>query len=343
MVTIKDIARMAGVSRGTVDRVLNSRGHVDPEKAARIQEIADRLGFKPNLAGRGLAAHKKKLTLAFLHPDLVQFPFFQAVVEGAQAEAERLKEYGVKVDFLAWASESMDPAWTPRFLQEHAYDGIAAPGPGADTLAATLADGKTAPPTVAYNMVATDPRVIASVSCDYALSGRLAAGLAGLMTSGEGRVGVISADPGTAESSQQRVVAFEEELKAAYPGVLVEWHLYSDKLPVPMAEFRSQASRLVADHPEVNLVYLVIPGDYTVCDAVLAAGGDRVKIITNDLVPGHEVDLIRSGGIAATILQEPERQGRLALRLLFEYLAYGVTPPQPWVEARLHIFLRQNL
>ena len=44
-VTIKDIALEAGVSRGTVDRVLHNRSGVNPEVAKKVRKIADRLGF----------------------------------------------------------------------------------------------------------------------------------------------------------------------------------------------------------------------------------------------------------------------------------------------------------
>ena len=63
MVTIKEIAQMAGVSRGTVDRVLNNRGRVSEENARRIREIARSLGYQPNKAGIALAAQKKKLKI----------------------------------------------------------------------------------------------------------------------------------------------------------------------------------------------------------------------------------------------------------------------------------------
>ena len=43
MATIKQIAEMAGVSRGTVDRVLNNRGSVNANTAARVREIAEKL------------------------------------------------------------------------------------------------------------------------------------------------------------------------------------------------------------------------------------------------------------------------------------------------------------
>ena len=61
MATIKEIAELAGVSRGTVDRVLNKRGAVNPKTEAKILEIAKALDYKPNRAGIVLAAQKKKL------------------------------------------------------------------------------------------------------------------------------------------------------------------------------------------------------------------------------------------------------------------------------------------
>ena len=59
MATIKDIADLAGVSRGTVDRVLNNRGAVNSQTAEKIMEIVRALDYRPNKAGTDLAAQKK--------------------------------------------------------------------------------------------------------------------------------------------------------------------------------------------------------------------------------------------------------------------------------------------
>ena len=63
MATIKEIAELAGVSRGTVDRVLNNRGAVNPKTARKVLEIAQALDYKPNRAGIVLAAQKKNLKM----------------------------------------------------------------------------------------------------------------------------------------------------------------------------------------------------------------------------------------------------------------------------------------
>lgn len=67
MATIKQIAEMAGVSRGTVDRVLNNRGSVNANTAARVREIAEKLNYKPNKAGLMLAAQKKNLKIGVIY------------------------------------------------------------------------------------------------------------------------------------------------------------------------------------------------------------------------------------------------------------------------------------
>ena len=66
MATIKEIADLAGVSRGTVDRVLNNRGSVNPQTAQKIMEIVHALDYKPNRAGLVLAAQKKNLKLGVI-------------------------------------------------------------------------------------------------------------------------------------------------------------------------------------------------------------------------------------------------------------------------------------
>ena len=71
MATIKQIAEKAGVSRGTVDRVLNNRSGVNEETARKVLEIAKLLNYKPNKAGKALAAQKNKFQGQLLIQPLV--------------------------------------------------------------------------------------------------------------------------------------------------------------------------------------------------------------------------------------------------------------------------------
>jgi LacI family transcriptional regulator len=87
MVTIKDVAREAGVSVATVSRVYNNSGLVREDTRRRVQEIASRLGYTPNVAARSLITSKTG-TLGVLLPDLYG-EFFSEVIRGIDQTAQR--------------------------------------------------------------------------------------------------------------------------------------------------------------------------------------------------------------------------------------------------------------
>ena len=82
--TIKDIAAAAGVSRGTVDRVLHGRGDVSAAVRDRVLRLAEELNYRPNRAALGLAALKKPVRIGLLLPSEGN-PFFDEVIRGARA------------------------------------------------------------------------------------------------------------------------------------------------------------------------------------------------------------------------------------------------------------------
>ena len=63
-IRIVDIAKMAGVSVGTVDRVIHNRGRVSEENRKKVQAILEMVHYQPNLMARSLAASKKEYNLS---------------------------------------------------------------------------------------------------------------------------------------------------------------------------------------------------------------------------------------------------------------------------------------
>lgn len=57
-IRLTDIARLANVSVGTVDRVIHNRGRVSEENIRRVKEIMEQVGYRPNLIARSLAVKK---------------------------------------------------------------------------------------------------------------------------------------------------------------------------------------------------------------------------------------------------------------------------------------------
>src|SRR4051812_4649550 len=95
-IRIKDIAQLAGVLVGTVDRVLHNRGRVSEDALKKVVSILDQIEYKPNLIARTLGANKT-YQIAALLPNPDQDPYWASCKSGlSQAEAEWLR-YGVTV------------------------------------------------------------------------------------------------------------------------------------------------------------------------------------------------------------------------------------------------------
>lgn len=105
---IKDIAEQAGVSAGTVDRVLHDRGNVAPEVRERVLQVMKELGYEPNIMARSLANNRKPLRIAVILPDYSNDPYWAQPKEGVERAAEAVRHYGVAVDFYFFPM--FDPA-----------------------------------------------------------------------------------------------------------------------------------------------------------------------------------------------------------------------------------------
>lgn len=77
MVTIRDVAREAGVSVATVSRVLNKSGYVQEDTKKLVLEIIQKLNYKPNEVARSLYKRESKL-IGLLLPDITN-PFFSRI------------------------------------------------------------------------------------------------------------------------------------------------------------------------------------------------------------------------------------------------------------------------
>jgi LacI family transcriptional regulator len=86
-VTIKDVARLSGVSSMTVSRVINGSERVSPETRQRVESAIAELGYVPSRLARGLIRQKTG-TLALIVPDVAN-PFFTLIVRGAEDVARR--------------------------------------------------------------------------------------------------------------------------------------------------------------------------------------------------------------------------------------------------------------
>jgi len=104
MVTIKDVARVSGVSTSTVSRVVRKQGKVGKVCRAKVQKVIDELGYRPNINAQALVS-KKSNTLGVVIPGLVD-PFFATLASGVE-EATKDNKFRVLIS-NAYGSEQAE-------------------------------------------------------------------------------------------------------------------------------------------------------------------------------------------------------------------------------------------
>jgi LacI family transcriptional regulator len=87
LATIKDVARLAGVSVATVSRVINNTENVNPETAGKVLTAIEQLQYEPNAVARGLAG-KRTGTIALILPDISN-PFFPGLARAVEDVANK--------------------------------------------------------------------------------------------------------------------------------------------------------------------------------------------------------------------------------------------------------------
>ncbi len=346
MATIKDIAALAGVSRGTVDRVLNNRGAVNPETAEKIREIAKSLDYKPNRAGLVLAAQKKRIKLGVIlfSPEN---PFFQDVLAGVNEKAEELAGYNcsVLVKQISFGVEAQLTAIDELLAAE--VNGIALAPYNDERIRNRINElFDLGIPVVTLNTDIENSRRIAYVGSNYARSGATAAGLLKLITCGQDLsscapvyIGIITGSSNIL-CHTERIAGFTETLRPNANKIqivdIVEVH--DDEI-----ESYEKTAALLTEHPEINALYFAAGGVYGGCRAVTVNNAqNRIRIVAYDKVPTTR-ELVKNGVIAATICQQPRIQGSKPLSLLFAYLTTGELPEKEYNYVAVDIRIRENI
>ncbi|AUS98355.1 LacI family transcriptional regulator [Clostridium thermosuccinogenes] len=338
-VTIKKIAELCGVSRGTVDRVLNNRGKVKPETEALIRRVAEQLDYKPNIAGKALAARKKSFVIGVIVASEGN-PFFDDVLKGIHQAENELHDYGVKI--IIKTMKGYDIQRQLKLIEE-LEGGIHA------LILNSISDAEIAAkideltdkgiPVITLNTDIENSKRLCYVGCDYVKGGETACGMLGLLTGGRAKVGVITGSVKIL-GHNQRVQGFRNVIKRRYPGIEVVDFAESNDDDIIAFE---ATKKMLLEHKEIDALFIAAAGAYGVCRAVISLGlENKITIVCFDDVPST-VEMMEKGLIKATICQQPFLQGNKSVHIAYDYLVSGARPHNDQFIVENKIKILENL
>lgn len=337
-VTMKQIAEACYVSRGTVDRVLNNRGKVKPEIDAKVREMAKQMGYRPNTAGKALAARKKNYVIGVL---LVSEgnEFFCQVEEGIRQAAEEISDFGVRVMIKTMKGYDVERQITlmnemkeeVQFLILHAIN-----DERIQQNIHELTEAGIAVATLNSDIEESDR--LFYVGGNFVKSGETAAGMMALIMGGQAQV-LIASGSIKALGHNQRVYGFGSLCKRKYPGLQIK-----DIIETNDDDSRAytETRKVLEQQKEISAIYIAAAGAAGVCRAVADSGRiGRISVIASDDTETTR-EWMKKGLIKAIICQRPWTQGYRAILAATEYLAKDKQPQNEYIMPN-DILIPENL
>ncbi len=316
--TIKDIAQLAGVSKGTVDRVLHKRGKVSQEALERVNIVLSEIDYEPNFIARSLK-NNKNYHICVVIPDPKIDPYWLPCIKGIEDAVQEFKVYSLSIEISYF-----DPESTESFI--NCNESILSLAPDAVLLAPffykealDMVDRYDRLGTIVtiFNNQIQSTKIKSFVGQDLFRSGRVAAKLLDLLYK-KGHLAIIHID----ESYENAVHMQEKEkgFRAFFGEKESEAYTISTlKLHYPTIE--TDFKKFLTENSNLSGIFVTTSKAHQIAKVVSHLNTPKVGIIGYDLLD-ENMAFLEQGTIDFLIHQNPKRQTYLGVCSLVEYFIF---------------------
>ena len=321
--TIKDIALLAGVSKGTVDRVLHKRGKVSQKAYDSVNAVLNEIDYEPNLIARNLK-NNKIYSISVVLPDPSFDSYWLPCIKGIEEAIKEFKAFNLSIKTYYFNPES-----TKSFVSIN--ESVLALSPDAVLLAplfykeALNAMEKYHQQGIIVNTFNNQVQSEDSnnfVGQDLYQSGRVAAKLLDLL-SNKGQFAVIHIN----ESYKNAVHMQEKERgfrKYFSENARQDSDIITLKLKNPSID--SSFTKFLDENSKLEGVFVTTSKAYQIAKIIADANLRKITIIGYDLID-ENIAYLNQGTIDFLIHQNPKRQAYLGITCLVDHFIFGKEIP----------------
>jgi len=336
--TVYEIAALAGVSIGTVDRVLHNRGRVSDETRAKIEAIIEKYKFTPNLIAKTLKRNRPYCFCALIPRRNQDAGYWGQIIEGIERAAGEIKPLGVETEIIEYDRynpRSFEQASAAVSAEKH--DGLLfAPIMQKRTRSfiERISAEKIPFVFVDSDMPETMPLCVIwqnSFSGGY-LAGRLFHLFAGIVSM---PAAILDAHGDDYNIIRRREGFLNYAKENGFPVVIREYSDNSSDISV------EEVAQFLEEEQHLSGLFITNCMAHRVAEAVKQQRRKEPFLLVGyDLIPSNRQMLLQ-GRINAIISQRPEEQGREALLTLFHSIVL-----EQKVETRreipLDVYIKEN-
>ena len=317
-IRIKDIAERAGVSVGTVDRVLHGRPNVSEKARVKIEKALEEMDYQPNMYASALA-YNKDYRFFLVIPSHANEAYWDEVEEGAGAATERRRDFGVSLHIMYY--ERFNPnsfSKTARECLKEQPDGvIVIPSTLEATRQFTDKLHEQQIPFILLDSFMPDLKPLAFYGQDSFQSGYFAARMLMLIANKEKDIMLMKLlKNGQVGSKQQmnRETGFRHYMADHFPQV----NIIDVELPWDQPEtYDDTLEAFFKSHPTIHHCITFNSKAHIVGEFLLRSNRRDVQIMGYDMVPKN-AECVRQGSISFLVAQHAYMQGYACVWTLFD-------------------------
>ena len=339
--TIKDIARMAGVSAGTVDRVIHQRGEVSENSKRKVEQILKDINYQPNVYAIGLA-RKKKYLFGCLIPKYQPNDYWYSVAQGIRKALEELSSFNIHVEFIYY-----DHSDKTSFLSEgkkliaQSFDAVLiAPNYSTETLEITSQLQKEDVIFAFIDVNVEGAGALTYVGQDSFQSGYIAARIF-CDTGYNGQEIMLvrnEKDPNAQEIQiQRRLEGFNAYMQKHHINI----NVHDVILKKDGKESHKILDDFFAQHPSVDGCVVFNSRIYRVGEYLKKQKLSLKSLIGYDLLP-QNVKLLKDGDVNYLIGQRPAMQGYSCIKMLADKVVFKKDVVSKWYMP-VDILMKENI
>ncbi len=326
-IRIKDIAKKAGVSIGTVDRVLHNRGEVAVKTRETILKIANEMRYQPNLLARALTT-KKIYSLAILFPrGGAENTYWQKHPFGIKKAIRELQPFQVEVKYFYFElhNESDFTSRTQEVMQSNPDGVILAPILKKESARFCNDLDSASIPYIFIDTFIQDTNNLSFIGEDAWQSGRVAASLVdfGLPADKDILIVNIAKDLENTQHLNRRNQGFQSYFldTGHNKGLKISVELPSTQ----REEVIGKLEPILKHHPNIGGIYVSSAKTHVIARYLAQSAYKEVFLIGHEMTQKN-IEFMKKGIIQFLIGQRPAEQAELALKKMFDYLANNQIP-----------------
>ena len=320
--TIKDIARLAGVSKGTVDRVLHKRGRVSQKAFEKVDEVLKKIDYQPNPIARNLKTNKIYNICALL-PDPEIDSYWKPAHDGIQQAAKEFMTFGVLVEeyFYHPYNETSFVTVAQEALQSKPDALLMAPLFHNESLNVFRKCRETGIVLASFNNTIDPLHNENFIGQDLYQSGRVAASLIDKMIQNLASVCVIHINV------EPHMLQKEDGFKSYFKDQGSEnVNLFTHNLSTDgVLSFEEQVQHFLREHKDLSAIFVTNSKAHLLVEELQKSGNNCV-VVGYDLL-NENINYIDNGSIDFLIHQKPKRQAYLGVGHLAEHFLFGKEIP----------------